>query len=215
MAEAVVLNAQDRQGNGTRLARKLRKNKQIPAILYGHGEATLPLTLPGDEISRLVRHGVRIVDLKTSKGTEKALLREVQYDHLGMEILHVDFARVSADERILIDVRVELRGTAPGIAQGGTIQQPLHNLHVECLAIAIPDSIRVPLGELQLNQAIHVKDLKLPEGVVVKNDPDAIVVQCTPQIVEAAAPGEAVPGSESAEPEVIGRAKAEEESEAE
>jgi large subunit ribosomal protein L25 len=211
MADAVVLTALARPEQGTHNARRMRKAGKIPAVLYGHKEATVPLTLSSDELYKAVRQGVRLVDVKQGDKSEKALIRDVQWDALGHDILHVDFARVSMDERIEVDVRVELRGTAPGVTGGGVLNQPLHTLMVECLAISIPESIRVSIAELQIDQAIHVKDLTIPEGVKVLNDPDAIVVQCAPKIVEevVAAPG-AAPTAEQAEPEVIGRQKAEE-----
>lgn len=213
MAEAVVLTAQERNLHGTHNARRLRKAGKIPAVLYGHKEATIPLSLSSDELYKAVRHGVRLVDVKQGDKMEKALIRDVQWDPLGHDILHVDFARVSMDERIEVDVRVELRGTAPGVTGGGVLNQPLHTLKVECLAIAIPESIRVSIAELQIDQAIHVKSLTLPEGVKVLNDPEAIVVQCAQKIIEEvvapAAPG-AAPAAETAEPELIGRKKAEE-----
>lgn len=209
MAEAVTLTAQERNQHGTRHSRRLRREGQIPAVVYGHQEATIPLALSKDEIYRAIRHGVRLVDLKQGDKVEKALIREVQWDPIGHDILHVDFARVSADERIEVEVRVELRGTAPGVAAGGNLNQPLHNLTVECLAVAIPESIRVNISALQLDQVIHVSDLTLPEGVKVLNDPDAIIVQCVPKMEEEEAEGEAAAG-EQAEPEVIGRQKAEE-----
>lgn len=208
MAESVVLNAQDRQGAGTRWARRLRKQGQVPCALYGHREATLSLTIAGGEIAKAIRHGVRLIDLKHGKGTNKALIREVQWDHLGQDILHVDFARISVDERIEVEVRVEIRGTAPGVAEGGNLISPLHTLLVECLAIAIPESIRVNIGELHLNQSIHVKELKLPEGVKVLNDEDAIVVQVIPAKAEAEpTPLEA---ATTGEPEIIGKKKEDE-----
>jgi large subunit ribosomal protein L25 len=212
MAESVELMANPRATHGTQHARRLRKTGMVPAVVYGHKQATESLTLSGEELAKTIRQGHRVVDLKQSSGVQKALIREVQWDALGHEILHVDFARVAADERITLDVRVELRGTAPGIATGGVLVQPMHNLSVECLVIAVPESIRVNIGELQLNQAIHVKDLVLPPGLVVKNDPEAIVVQVSPKVVEAvAAPVAAVAAADQAEPEVIGRVKAEEE----
>src|SRR5262245_41328820 len=213
MAESVILTAQPRQQFGTHNARRQRKAGAVPAVLYGHKEATIPLAMSRDELYKAIRQGVRLVDVKQGDKMEKALIRDVQWDPLGHDILHVDFARVSMDERIQVDVRVELRGTAPGVTGGGVLNQPLHNLKVECLAIAIPESIRVSITELQLEQAIHVKELTLPEGVKVLNDADAIVVQCVPKIVEevAPAPGAAVaPAAESAEPELIGRKKPEE-----
>ena len=214
MAEAVILTADERNEHGTHNARRLRKGGKIPAVLYGHKEATVPLSLSRDELYKAVRHGVRLVDVKQGDKLEKALIRDVQWDPLGYDILHVDFARVSMDERIQVDVRVELRGTAPGVTGGGVLNQPLHNLKVECLAISIPESIRVSVTELQLEQAIQVKALTLPEGVKVLNDPEAIIVQCVPKIIEEVAPvvGAAVaaPIAEAAEPELIGRKKPEE-----
>ncbi|MCI0680935.1 MAG: 50S ribosomal protein L25 [Gemmataceae bacterium] len=211
MAEAVVLSAQQRNEQGTHNARRLRKGGKIPAVLYGHKEATVPLTLSRDELYKAVRQGVRLVDVQQGDKSEKALIRDVQWDPLGHDILHVDFARVSMDERIEVDVRVELRGTAPGVVAGGVLNQPLHTLKIECLAISIPESIRVSIAELQIDQAIQVASLTLPEGVKVLNDPDAIIVQCAPKVVEeaVAVPG-AAPTAEQAEPEVIGRQKAEE-----
>jgi large subunit ribosomal protein L25 len=213
MAESVTLAAQSRSTSGTHEARRMRKKGLIPAVVYGHKEATLAVTVNRDDLYKVVRHGVRVVDLQAEGKTEKALIRDVQWDHLGLDILHVDFARVAADERIKIEVRIELRGTAPGVTAGGVLDQPIHSLVVECLAIAVPESIRVPIAELLIGQAIHVKDLKLPEGVTTAVDPDAIVVQvAAPKAEEEAAT--VAPVAEQAEPEVIGRKeKAEEEGE--
>ncbi len=216
MAESVELLAQDREGHGTKGARKMRRQGKVPAVVYGHKEKTVSLTVSADELYKAIRHGVRVVDLKQSSGVQKALIRDVQWDPLGHDILHVDFARVAADERITLDVRVELRGTAPGVAAGGVVVQLIHNLSVECLVIAVPESIRVNIGELQMDQVIHVKDLVVPEGIVVKNDPEAIIVQVVAKVVEvapAAAPGAVA--AEQAEPEVITARKAEEEEAAE
>jgi large subunit ribosomal protein L25 len=212
MVESVVLATEPRTHNGTRAARKLRKNGRIPAVIYGHKEETLVVTLSGEELERAIRHGTRVVDLRTGGNLQKALIREVQWDHLGKDVLHVDFTRVSADERIRVSVSLEIRGTAPGIAQGGVVDQPMHTLAIECLAISVPDSIRVNVGALQMDQAIYVRDLVLPPDVKALSDPDAIVVhvvakQEEPAPAAAAAPTEAT----QAEPEIIGRKVAEEE----
>ncbi len=207
MAETVVLDVQQRKTSGSHIARRLRKLGQTPAVVYGHKEATVSLTVPTDGISKAIRQGVRIIDLKHDGKVEKALIRAVQWDSFGQDILHVDFTRVAADEKIAIDVRVELRGVAPGVTAGGVLLQPIHSLHVECLVVSIPESIRVSVAELQLNQVIHVSDLKLPEGVVVMNEPEAIVVQCSPKIEEAET------AAEVAEPEIIGKKAEKEEGE--
>jgi large subunit ribosomal protein L25 len=209
MAETVELKGEKREGHGTRLARKLRADGRVPAVLYGHKEATVPLTLPGEELAAAIRHGSRVVELKLDGAAQQALIREVQWDHLGKELLHVDFIRVSRDERIQVNVPVEIRGVAPGVTAGGVLDQPLHTLRVECLAIAVPDSIRVNVSELQIGSAIHVRDLHLPEGVTGLDDPESVVLIIkTPQAEPE--PGAAAPEAGAAEPEVIGRKAAEE-----
>lgn len=211
MAETVELGTEPRSGRGSRAARYLRAEGKVPGVIYGHKQDTVSVVLSEHDLSQAIRHGARVVDLKTDKGLETAQIVELQYDHLGKEILHVDFKRVSRDEKIKIDVRVELRGIAPGVTGGGALDQQLHSLHIECLAVAIPDTIRVAINELQIGSAIHVKDVKAPEGVKILNDPDAIVVHVTAPSAEPAPGAEPVAGA--AEPEVIGRPKDEEEAE--
>jgi large subunit ribosomal protein L25 len=208
MAETVVLSTQPRDKYGSQHTRRLRRQGLVPAVLYGHGEGTLSVALNAEEIEAAIRHGSRVVDLQTAKGVEKALIKEAQWDHLGKHLMHLDFARVSDQDRVTVHVHLEIRGSAPGVTAGGVLDQPLHSLEVECQATAIPDSIRVNINELQLDQSIHVKDLKLPAGVTALADPDAIVIHVkTPQAEPE--PGAAVPG-ETAEPEVIGRKATEE-----
>jgi large subunit ribosomal protein L25 len=213
MAETFLLEVQSRSKSGSNAARQVRKQGLVPAVMYGHGDTTM-LAVPSDALYKAIRRGVRIFDVKHSGDVQKTLLREIQWDPLGHDILHADFYRVRADEKITLDVKVELKGTAPGVTiGGGVLVQQIHSLSVECLIVNIPEAIRVNVGELQLDQAIHVRELQLPEGVTVKNDPEAIIVQVSQKIVEAA-PTPAVPGAptaETAEPEVIGRKVAEEE----
>jgi large subunit ribosomal protein L25 len=211
MAESVVLPTEKRDSRGTRTARKLRATGRVPGVVYGHKEETLSVSVAADALLSAVRHGARVVDLQSSGGLQKAQIAELQWDHLGVEVLHVDFRRVAADERIHVTVPVEVRGIAPGIAAGGVLNQPIHTLAIECAAVNVPESIRVNINELQLGAAIHVRDLHLPPDVKALADGDAIVVNVTaPQVEEAAAPG-----AEQAEPEVIGRKAAAEEGEEE
>jgi len=214
MAETVELTAEKREGRGTRLAERLRKQGKVPAVVYGHKQETLSVSVSHELLLAAVRQGARVLDIKVNGAVEKAQIKELQWDYLGKDVLHVDLKRVSADERIEVEVRIQLKGIAPGAAGGaGVLDQPLHVLRIECLAIAVPDFIPVNIGELQLEQAIHVKDLKFPEGVVAVGDPDAIVVHVTAVKAEATPAGEVLPGG--SEPEVITRTgkKGEEEGE--
>jgi large subunit ribosomal protein L25 len=216
MAEVVKLVTQPREGKGSQKAKQLRRTGMIPAVVYGHKEATVAIALPGEALSKAVRQGAHIVNLQTGADVQTALIKETQWDHLGKELLHVDFARVSADERVTVSVPLEVRGTAPGIAQGGVLDQPMHALKVECSVVSIPASIRVNVGELLLDTALHVRDLVLPDGVKAMDDPDLIVVHVTAKAVEPEAAAVVAPVvGESAEPELIGRKPAAEEEEGE
>jgi large subunit ribosomal protein L25 len=213
MADSVVLVTEKRDTRGTRTARRLRQQGKVPAVVYGHKEATVSVSVAADALLSAVRHGARVVDLQSGAGLQKAQIAELQWDHLGLEVLHVDFRRVAADERIHVTVPVELKGIAPGVTAGGILDQPIHTLAIECLAVSVPDSVRVNINELQLDGALHVRDLHLPPDVKALADPDAIVVHIrAPQVEPEAA---AALAAEQAEPEVIGRKAAEEEGEEE
>jgi len=209
MADTLVLEAEKREGKGSRVAGKLRAGGRIPGIVYGRQQPTEQVSLAAKPLLEAIFARARVVTLKTAGKDETVLIRELQWDHLGKDLLHIDFLRVSKDQRIEVRVRVELRGTAPGVAGGGILDQPLHELHIECPAVAIPQSIRVSIAELQIDGVIHVKDVVVPEGVKVLDDPEAIVVHIkAPEVVpEPAAASEA---GAQAEPEVIGRKAAEE-----
>ena len=206
MAHTVKLVAKSRSGNGSKESKKIRKTGNIPGVVYGHKEKPVSISTAHEDLFKAVKQGVRLVDLETDGKVEKALIREVQWDYLGNDLIHVDFSRVSADEKIHITVPVEMRGTAPGVLSGGILDIPMHKVHIECLAINIPDSIRVNVAELQIGGAIHVRELVLPEGVRVLDDADAVVVHVLEKKTEVAA----VPGSEEGaanEPEVIKKPK--------
>jgi large subunit ribosomal protein L25 len=133
--------------------------------------------------------------------TETVLIREVQWDHLGKEVLHLDFSRVSAEEIIETEVAVELRGQAAGLANGGILEQIVRSLSIKCRAGAIPDSLKIDISNLQVEESIHVRDIVLPPDVTVSADPDVLIVHV---VVRAAQAEPAEAGAEAAvQPEVI------------
>src|SRR5215510_11802228 len=111
LMDIVKLPTQPREGSGTGPATRLRRRGLIPAIVYGHKKASIPITVKHDIIESTLRHHHRLVELELAGGNETALIKEVQHDHLGKAILHVDFARVDKDEKIIIEVDLELKGT--------------------------------------------------------------------------------------------------------
>lgn len=206
---AEVLNVELRDTRGTRHTRRHRRAGRLPAVLYGHGQACLSLLVSAEEMEAAIRHGARLVKL-TGAVEEQAFVRELQWDTWGKHILHVDFSRVSEHERVEVRVKMEVRGEAPGMKAGGVVRHLIHELEIECEAASIPDRLHLSINQLNMGDKITVGQLKLPPGVVVLGDPEAVVVECAePVMVEEAATAEAA----EAEPEVIGRKKEEEDEE--
>ena len=204
---AEELKVEVRETRGKRNARRLREGGSIPAVLYGHGQESVSLAVPADELDTAVRRGSRVVTL-TGAVSERAFVRELQWDTWGTHILHADFTRVFEDEKVEVEVSLELRGEAPGVKEGGVIDQVLHQLNLQCVVTEIPEKLHVNINSLELGAAITVADLELPEGVAVLDSGDAIVVQCVqPMVAEEEEGADAA----SAEPEVIGRKEEEEE----
>jgi large subunit ribosomal protein L25 len=202
MVNAAQLVASARPELGTANCRRLRRAGRIPGNVYGHGQDPTAISVSVGDLNAAVKAGHKVVDLNLDGAVEKAMFRDVQWDFLGTNIEHFDLLRVSVDERVHVEGPVELKGTAPGTLSGGILDQPLRTLHVECLALSIPDQIVVKIGELGLGQAIHVKEVEVPEGVKVLNPPDAVVVH----VVTAKAAAEPEAGEAGpAEPEVIGK----------
>jgi large subunit ribosomal protein L25 len=209
MAEAVTLQVEPRdpeknKGTGTRVSRRLRAQGRVPAVVYGHKQTPQPISLARDDVWEIIKRSIHLAQLQIGDTNQMVLVRDVQWDHLGKEIIHLDFARVSADESIQTEVRLELRGTAKGIAEGGVLEQLVHSVTVTCLATAIPDSIRVDVSGLELGHAIHVKELVLPPGVEVNADPDLLLVHCVAPRAAEPEPTEAAAAT-ATEPELIGR----------
>lgn len=212
MAEDPKLVARKRTGRGTRDARRLRKDGAIPGNVYGHGTEPVAIVVSGEELAPIVQSGHRLVDLELDGGVEKAMLREVQWDVWGANVQHFDLLRVSADERVEVSVPIKLKGTAPGALSGGHLEQPLHELTIECPALSIPDAVTINVNELQVGDAIHVRDIDpatIADKVTFLDPPDLVVVHVVETVEKEIVPEAVVEG---AQPEVIGEKKAEGES---
>ena len=207
------LNATPRTGSGKGVARKLRAAGKVPAVVYGHGDRTIPLALDAHELEILL-HSISVdntvIGLMTEGGAEtKVLIREVQMHPFRPMALHVDFLQLHAGERIRLHIPVRLVGTPEGVhAHGGVMDQVIYDLDVECLPDQIPEAAEVDVSGLQIGDSARVGDLKL-DGVKVLTDPDLPIVSVlAPTVHEEPEAAEAAP-----EPEVIG-AKAEKDNEA-
>lgn len=205
-----VLHVSKRTTRGTSHAKRERAAGKIPAILYGHGEDNVALIISKEELDAVIRHGAQVVELQGAVA-ENAFIRDVQWDAFGVDVMHIDFTRVSKGEKVETTVSIELRGEAPGAKKGGTVTQTLHELEINCPAMKIPEKIEVTINELEVGDTIVASQLELPEGAELLGDPDAPVVSCEEIVeVEEEDAAEALPG----EPEVIGAKDDDEQSEA-
>ena len=201
-----LLKATVRTTTGTHKARAMRAKKQIPGIIYGHGETPEPITLDQREVQVAVSHGERLMEIDLEGKTQNALVKAVQYDPFGNDVIHIDLARVNLDERVEVTVPVHLRGTPAGAIEGGVLQQTIAQVSIECMVRAIPEDIRVTVDHMKVGDKLLVKDLPLPEGAKFLTDPEFLVASVTiiaEEVVEVTE--EAV-----ATPEVIGAKKVEE-----
>jgi large subunit ribosomal protein L25 len=199
--QSINIAAEPRSALGSRANRRLRDSGKVPGVVYGHKEAVVPVSLPKKELVNHLNHGTHVFDLSLDGKAEKVLVKEVQYDHLGIEVLHIDFARVSADERVEVTVPLELKGEPAGESDGGVLQQIVSELEIECLVTDIPSVIVHNVSEMKLDDVLHIKELKLPPGVKALQDEDLVVAQVKTIEEEVAATTE----EGVAEPEVIGR----------
>ncbi|HEV2413880.1 MAG TPA: 50S ribosomal protein L25 [Candidatus Dormibacteraeota bacterium] len=174
------IKASIRQPLGKRSRRLLREGK-LPAVVYGHDTAATPITLDKLEFQKVfVKSGrTHLVDLAIDGQTEKVLVREIQTHPRRLGPIHVDFYKVNLQEKIEVDVPVHLTGESAPVKQGdGDILQPLHSVKVECLPSDIPEAFEVditPLDEIEME--LRVKDLTVPKGVTVLEDPEELVVK--------------------------------------
>ena len=196
-----------RDSFGKRRNRRLRQSGHIPAVLYGHGKESVSLSVLETEMSAAIRHGSRMVDLG-GELSESAMINEIQWDTFGVDVLHVDFTRVSKDEQVEVQVMVELRGEAPGTKMGGIVEHVGHNVTIACPAGSLPEKLQLKINSLELNGSLTAADLELPANTKLVTPAETVLVQC----VEAPVDSDEDEGAgETAEPEIIGRSASDEE----
>lgn len=189
--------------------KRLRQTGKIPAVLYGHGEGTVMLTASEKEINKMIDQGSHIVALD-GEVTGTVLVKEVQWDALGSNVLHIDLARVDENEKVEVTLQVVLHGEAPGVKDGGVVSLVRKELLILCPVSAVPDNIVCEIGGLELDGVISAGDLELPKGAELARSPEQTIASCQEPQKAAAAEGDTEDGDAAAEPEVIGEDKTEE-----
>src|ERR1700724_2253013 len=214
MAKQVKLKAEPRNATGRSAARKLKARGIVPAIIYGGKQKSQALQVLERDINAMLSHasGENILvelEIAGEKWNRTALLQEVQHSPVRGDVVHVDFHAISMDEKIEASVPLEPFGVATGVKNfGGLLEQNLRTLTIECFRRDLPDKITVDVSALNIGDAIHVREIKLPEGVVMKGQPDltafsvvAPLAEEEPVTPEAEAAAAAGPGSITAKKE--------------
>jgi large subunit ribosomal protein L25 len=211
----VPLKGRVRAGIGKGPARQARRDGLIPGVMYGHGDDPVSVAVDRKEFELAVktqRGSNIIVALKLDNAAEQtAIMREVQRDPVSHDILHIDFHHISLTEKVVVDVTIHLVGVADGVKNhGGILEHITRSIEVECLPTEIPPSIDADVSSLGIGDSVHVRDLIVPNAVIL-SDPDVTIATVVPPTVltetPTAAPAEG-------EPEVIAKGKTEEGAEA-
>lgn len=184
----IALTAQVREKAGKGVARGLRRDAQVPAVLYSHGKST-PISMVTKDISKVLNseggeHALINLTLEGGKkaGEKLALIKDYQTDPLSGKLMHLDLMEVAMTEKVKLQVAVHISGSAVGVKEGGIFQYGQRNLDIECLPANIPDFIDVNIEHLNVNESLHVRDITAPEGVKILTDGDHTVATIQPPI---------------------------------
>ena len=187
-----VLQVEKRTQLGSHAARKLRRDGKLPAVIYGHKEDTLAISVPEKDFRTALQTGAKMFRIHCDNNEQDALIRETQYDAFGIDVLHADFVRVYMDEEITLEVLIELRGTPVGATKGGVLEQIRRTVEVRCLPAHIPEKLTADASGLDVGGQLTLKDVRLPSGVeIAHGDMNAMVAQVRlPMVKEEVAPDE-------------------------
>jgi large subunit ribosomal protein L25 len=212
MEKTLLLKAEVRQQTGSKAVRKVRQLGRIPAIVYGHKQEPVAISLDEHDFVEGLHHGHRLIDVQTGRKKERMLVKELQFDYLGRNIIHVDLMRVDMSETIKVTVPIELKGVAVGTHEGGIIEEHVDRLEIECKVTDIPQVLVAWVKDVHVGDALHASDIELPEGVKLAGPPETLLVTC--HLVAAAKTAEEAEEEGPTAPEVIGEVKEPEEGEA-
>lgn len=203
------LSATARAERGKGAARSLRREGQVPAVIYGHSREPQSLAINARELGRLLEHvtGSTIIELTIDGKASRTLVREIQRHPYKRHVMHIDFQELVAGEKVTVDVPLIYRGTPAGVREGGIFDQILHAITISADPVHIPDHIDVDVSGLVIGHPLHVSDLQVPANIEVLDDPTAAVCLVTAPKVAEETPSDTA----SAEPELIRKAKPDDE----
>ena len=218
-SQKVLLEAMARTAVGKSAASSLRREDRLPGVVYGEGKPSVSIQLSLKDLSQALKTKAGenvLITLKLQQDSKKlpetaVLIKELQHHPVTHRIIHVDFHRVSLTKRITVTVPLSFQAEAVGVKRdGGILEHLMWEIQVECLPTQIPAQILVDIASLELGKSLKAASIPMPEGVLLKTDPELPVIACvTPKMEEVPASGAGV-AAEPTEPEVLKQKKPEE-----
>jgi large subunit ribosomal protein L25 len=212
----IVVEARPRAEFGKNVNRRLRAEGFIPGVVYGAKKDPVPVAVSPKDIGTILRSATgenTLFDLQLDGGRRKVILKEFQVEPIKGKLLHADFYEVALDQALEVTVHVELTGVPVGVkVEGGILDFVTREIEIECLPTQIPDKLSLDVSALHVGQHLEASSLVLPDGVTLVEEPNRVVVSVSVAKAEEEAPAAegALAEGAPAEPEVIGRGKADE-----
>ena len=177
--QTTLLSGEMRERTGSRYSQRIRKSGGLPAVVYGHKEEPVSITLNAHETIGHINKGEKVFELEVAGTKQHVLLKDIGYDYLGTNIIHADFARVDLNERVDTRAHIKFVGEAIGLKTAGAIMMhPITEIELNCTVNNLPDIIIVDVSGMDVGDVIHASDVKLPlDSMTLVTDEDAIVAQ--------------------------------------
>jgi len=202
---------------GTRYAKREREQGLIPAVIYGHKLEPVHVSVHGKTLTEILHHEAHILDINLEGKSEHTLVKALQWDTFGTQIIHVDLERVDMSETVEVEVELQLIGEPAALKESGTVlDHPTTMVKISCRADQIPSHLEHNIAELQLGDPVTVADITLPAGITIVMPEDQLICQISGVKVSAAVTDAIEDGAEDSadtEPQVIGKGKGDDEDE--
>jgi large subunit ribosomal protein L25 len=184
--ETNALELQARSPEGSRSARRMRREGLVPGVIYGGGEDPQPFTVDARILRNTLAHAAQVIEVAVEGASTNVLIKDVQRHPVRGEAIHVDLLRVRMDQTIHATVPIEFLGAeeGPGVAEGGIFNQELREVNIEALPGDIPDSIQYDVSGLEMNATVTLEVLVAPQGVTLLDDPETVIATITPPTLE-------------------------------
>jgi large subunit ribosomal protein L25 len=214
--QTIKLDVNAREAAHSRAARRMRRQGQIPGVLYGGGEGPVPVTVAEGALRQAIAHRGAVLEVSVDGGkAAPAVVKEVQRHPVRGDVLHVDFLRVDLSKPIHATVPVEIVGAdeSPGISKGGILEHVTREVNVEALPADIPEAIQADVSKLDLSESLHLSDVTPPEGVKLLDDLETTIIATVTAPRKLAAALQEAEAAVETETEVVGEGESGGESE--